>query len=174
METIKDKLRKIKALADRGVDGEAKAAQTQLEKLLAKYNLIIEDIFDKTLQPRMFKVASDEKQLFAQILSSNIGDRYREAFSYRGKPSEVYIQITDSEYVDIEQQFTFHKKQIKKEIKKAIDKLKHAYIIKHDIFNKDKQPVSRSESGMNIEEYYEIMGIVNKLEDVTFRKQLKS
>jgi hypothetical protein len=174
METIKEKLRKIKALAERGVDGEAKAAQFQLEKLLAKYNLTIEDIFDNTLKPRKFKVGRSEKKIFIHTLAANIGDRYKNVFYYKGNLSEVFIELTDQEYIDFEQQFSFHKKQFKREMKKAIDQLHKAYCYKHDLFNKDSQPKECDESEMSLDEYLSIMGLANKLENVTFRKQLSS
>lgn len=176
MESIKDKLRKIKALADHGVAGEAKAAQYQLEKLLAKYNMCIEDIFDDTLKQRKFKVPKGQDQLFFQTLSSVIGNRFKECYYYKGKPSEQYIKLTDIEYIDIEQMFSFHSKQVKKELKKTVENLYTAYYYKHDLFNKDKQAVEvdSDDSSMSYEEYIEIMAMKDRLQDVTFRKQLNS
>lgn len=172
METIKEKLRKIKALADKGIDFEAKAAQFQLEKLLSKYNLSIEDIFDETKKPRMFKVRNLEKRLFIQNVAAVIGNRWREIYYYNGKPSEKYIEMTDQEFVDFEQQFSFHRKQLKKECKKAFDELIKAYCYKHDLFNKDISKDDRQESIMSLDDYFSILQVVEKLENVTFRKQL--
>lgn len=172
METIKDRLRKIKALADRGIDGEAIAAQAQLEKLLSKYNLRIQDIFNESLKIRQFKVSRNERHLFAQVLGANIGDRYKQAYCLRFKPSVMHIELTDAEYVDFEQQFSFFTKQFKKELKKAQDQLLYAFCYKHDLFNKDKEAVPEDKSPINLDEYLEIIAAAKRLENVTFRKQL--
>jgi hypothetical protein len=168
METIKEKLRKIKALADKGIDGEARSAQYQFERLLSKYNLTIEDIFDNTLKERKFKVGKSEERIFIHTLATNIGDRYKNVFIYKGKPSEKYIELTDQEYIDFEQQFSFHRKQLKKELKKSNNELFNAYCFKHRLYNKE----AKVESEMTLDEYLSIIGYTKKMEDVTFRKQL--
>lgn len=133
MESIKDKLRKIKALADAGVAGEAKAAQYQLEKLLSKHNISIDELFDDTMKERKFKVSSD-KVIYLQVLSSIIGNRAKEAYYFKGRPSEQYVKLTDIEYIDVKNQFDFHRKQLAKEKKKAIKQLEIAYVHKHHLY----------------------------------------
>lgn len=171
MESIKDKLRKIKALADKGVAGEATAAQAQLEKLLVKYNMRIEDIFDDTMKERRFKISKDNEQLFMQILLSIIGNRAKETWHYKGQRPVKYINLTDAEFIDVSQQVDFHKKQIAKERKKALETLEYAYVHKHNLFNIEKSDTP-SESKITLKEYLDIMAMKDRLENVTFRKQL--
>jgi hypothetical protein len=171
-ENIKDKLRKIKALADRGVAGEAVAAKAQLEKLLTKYDVKFEDLFDDKLIRRKFNVKISERQLFVQTLASIIGNRYRELGFYGRKKTELYIALTDVEFIDIEQKWIFHKRQFNKEVKKAIDNLKTAYYHKHRLFNIDSTSDADKSSAMTMEEYIEIMSLMKILENVSFRKQL--
>lgn len=171
MEQIIEKLKKIKSLADKGVAGEAIAAQAQLEKLLAKHNLTIQDLFNEERKERKFKVNKADQLIFNQVCLSIIGNRAKETWHYVGESRIKHMNITDVEFIDISQQFDFHRKQFEKEKKKMIDKLENAYVYKHDLFNCDKSDTP-SESKMTIEEYYEIMAMKNRLEDVTFRKQL--
>ena len=63
-EKIIDKLKKIQALAERGFAGEATAAKYQLEKLMSKYGLTIDDIMDVKKTERTFKVPRAMNQLF--------------------------------------------------------------------------------------------------------------
>lgn len=171
MEQIIEKLKKIKSLADRGVAGEAIAAQQQLEKLLAKHNLTIDDLFNEERKDRMFKVKTADEMIFIQVALSIIGNRAKTIWHYKGDRTNKYLELTDVEFIDISSMFDFHKKQLEKEKKKAIQTLETAYVYKHDLFNCDKSDTP-SESKMTIEEYCEIMAMKNRLEDVTFRKQL--
>lgn len=171
METIKEKLRKIMALADRGDAGEAIAAQHRLNVLLSKYNLTTEDLFDESLKKRKFKVRRDEWVIFVQVLASIIGVRYKDMWYMRGKRSEVYIELTDGEYVDVAQQVEFYCKQYKKELTKSVQALQTAYVHKHNLFNKDSSE-SSSVNRISRAEYLELIGMISRLENVTYRKQL--
>lgn len=172
METIKNKLLKIKELADRGIDGEKIAAQHRLEQLLAKYNMTIEDIFNEQTKERMFKVSRGQIALFVQFASSEIGDRYKNMYGFKQKPSEIYIELTDREFIDFDQRWQWHRKQYIKEVEKQIDIVKKAYYHKHNLFNKDTDPDDAEKSNITLEEYFQIIGMAAKMENVTFRKQL--
>ena len=54
-----EKLRKIKALADNGVSGEAIAAQEALDRLLKEYGLTLEDISDEQRKDYDFKYSNE-------------------------------------------------------------------------------------------------------------------
>lgn len=171
MEQIIDKLKKIKSLADRGVAGEAIAAQQQLEKLLAKHGLTIQDLFNEERKERKFKVNNADEMIFYQICFSIIGNRTKQGWRYKHEKAVKYMELTDVEYIDILQQFDFHRKQLAKEKKKSIKTLETAYVYKHNLFNCDKSDTP-SESKMTMAEYLSIMAMKERLEDVTFRKQL--
>ena len=128
MDNIKEKLKKIKELADKGVDGEAIAAQAQLEKLLEKHGLTIEDLFTEKKTERGFKVKNEELTIFVQVLCSIVGNRIKETYNYKGKKSVIYLELTDIEYIDVSQQYEFHKNQLAKEKKKTLKDLEIAYV----------------------------------------------
>lgn len=172
METIKNKLLKIKELADRGIDGEKIAAQHRLEELLVKYNMTIEDIFNESTKERMFQVSPAQRGLFVQFASSIIGDRYKKLYSYKYKPSKIYIELTDQEFIDFDQRWQWHTKQYVKEMKKQIEIFKMAYYHKHGLFNKDANTDNDEKNNITLEEYFAIISISRKMQDVTFRKQL--
>jgi hypothetical protein len=44
IDKIKNKLRKLKALADRGIDGEADTAQRLLAEVAKKYGIILDEL----------------------------------------------------------------------------------------------------------------------------------
>lgn len=67
MDKHLDLIKKIKALADRGIGGEAKNAKTLLDKLLLKHNMTIEDIEEETPNDYFFKCSGLNATLLHQI-----------------------------------------------------------------------------------------------------------
>jgi 3'-phosphoadenosine 5'-phosphosulfate sulfotransferase len=61
MELIIEKLKKIKELSERGINGEAKAVKAALEKLLAKYSLTVESLSSETKTSCCFKARKDNE-----------------------------------------------------------------------------------------------------------------
>lgn len=171
MEAIKEKLLKIKRLADRGFAGEATAAQLALEKMLLKYNLTIDDIFEERKQNRAFTVPQKSDFIFVQVVASVIGNRYKEMHYYASKRTEQYLNVTDAEYFDIKSKFEFHSTQLNKELEKNKKDVRTAYCYKHDLFNHEYVS-DGSEKGMSLEEYMRIKRAEENLEDVSYTKQL--
>ena len=173
MESVIEKLLKIKRLADEGFDGEAEAAKYQLEKLMKKYEMTLDDLMGIKKTSRTFKVPKAMTQLFIQVVASVISERYKDMWSYRGASTTKYIDLTDIEYVDIEQMWSFHSKQLKKELAKQKKIVENAYYHKHELF--DCNPADSDESKketLTAEEIMEILRMTENLESVTFRKQL--
>ena len=56
-ESIKSKILKLKALAERGERGEAINAQRLLDKLLRQYGITLEDVIENTEEKKWYKFA---------------------------------------------------------------------------------------------------------------------
>lgn len=101
MDTIKEKLRKVHALATEGLDGERAAAQVILDGLLDKYGLTLQDIADEARQEYVFKYHSSlERRLLLQIAVSVTQDGNTVIWSYRQK-KQVGIELTKAELIEI-------------------------------------------------------------------------
>lgn len=171
MEPLIDKLRKIKALAEGGVAGEAKAARSQLEKLLLKYGVTLEELAENTMKERRFRVTKSDTQLFYQTLASVIGNRYKSCYHYRGESKVTCVEMSDLEYLDFKQYYQFHRSQLNREIKKSTDLLMNAYFHKHNIFNCEHS-ASGSDTKTTPEEIAALVRMMQNLEDVSYHKQL--
>jgi len=173
METVKDKLLKIKALADKGYAGEARNAKLLLDKMLDKYNLTLDDLMCVELKKRGFKVPFNKMVLFFHIVYSVIGKRANNIVYYGNKKTEQFVKLTDLEYIEIESMINFHFKQFDKELKKQHKAIISAYIIKqslavsNDVMDEDDRPK------MSMEEMLAIRNAINGLDDVYYRKQIK-
>lgn len=64
MENIIDKLRKIKELAERGIDGEAIAAQALLDSLMKKYHIDMPTLMNEEKVRVVFRYNTKRNLLF--------------------------------------------------------------------------------------------------------------
>lgn len=100
--TIDDKIRerivKIQALADRGVDGEKTAASIQLERMIKKYNISEEELSTIKMKKYYFKYKTNlDKRLFVQLILYFFKGQTFKLYqnNHNGKDIEV-----DMEYLD--------------------------------------------------------------------------
>lgn len=123
MDRIIDKLKKLLALAERGERGEADNARRLLEAELRRHGLTLEDICDDNKKKRIFKYNSNEERtLLIQVLVNYLGSK-SDAFcdsTYNKYQKEVYIALSDIEYIDISNMYDFFKAQFRKERKRLL------------------------------------------------------
>lgn len=176
IESIKDKLLKLKNLAERGCQGEAIAAQRALENMLKKYGLTLGDICNDKLQWHWIKTGKgkDAKELLFQCffqITDKSNCNYKEAKRY----SEIGFELTSAQYADLMSLFEFHYNQFKREREKLLKNLYKAYISKHEIWNKTDVPDEdkpNKRKPIDTEELRSILMLVNSFEDVYYHKQL--
>ena len=169
METIIEKIKKIKELADRGYQGEAIAAKHKLELLLAKYNLSIHDIEDNELKMRHIKYKDAwNKKLVLQTVASCTE---RELSFYRNSyyPGHILVELSDLEYVEVLNKLDFHRKQFEKEKRKAEKAFFTAYIHQHELFGNGG---GKGGKKLTLEEMMAIWGMMENLEKVSYHKSL--
>lgn len=170
METIKNKLTKIKALADKGCAGEARNAKLLLDKLLDIYNLTIDDLSGMELKKRHFNVPKDKMVLFYHIVYNVIGKRAEDLCFYGKKTTVQYAEVTDFEYLEISSMANFHFRQLGKELQKQQKTIIGAYIYKHSLAAKSEDADDRAVSN---EELLAMLRAIDSLEDIYYRKQIK-
>lgn len=175
MDRIIDKLKKLLALAERGERGEADNARRLLEAELRRHGLTLEDICADNRRTRMFKYNSNEERgLLIQVLVNYLGSK-SDAFcesTYNKRKKQVYIDLTDMEYIDISNMYDFYKAQFKKERKRLLHDMIVAFVQKHSLY--DSTPSERPDDDREIDwdELKRILALSSTMEDVTFRKQL--
>lgn len=108
-ERILELVKKLKALAERGVGGEKVNAEEQLKKLIEKYKIDLTRINEPILQYRIFRF--DEKDEFhkkfvRQIILSVIG--FKE-FYYSGLIHNNWaVEIDDIQFIEISEKLDFY------------------------------------------------------------------
>lgn len=108
-DRILELVKKLKALAERGIGGEKVNAEEQLKKLIEKYNINLSDLDEPILQYRIFKF--DEKDEFhkkfvRQIILSVIGLK---EFYYSGLIHNNWaVEIDDIQFIEISEKLDFY------------------------------------------------------------------
>lgn len=133
--------RKLKALADKGVDGEKENAETMLLNLMEKHGITIEEIETEKTDSFFFTVDAKYRKLFVQIcgnISKSIkvyGEynlKVQRQFKTLGcKPGNFSIESTFAQYLEVEAKFEFYKKAYDAELEifySAFIQSNHLYV----------------------------------------------
>ena len=133
-EALMRRIGKIKALAERGIDGEQDAAQSMLANILARHNLTMADIEDATPAREWVEVSfsgKHERSLMTHVIlkvrqepsSFQIKQRKRARSSY-------FVELSSVEHVEVEFLFELMRKALAEEM----DKVLSAFIFRNNLY----------------------------------------
>ena len=118
-EKITEKLKKIKALAERGVGGEKETAMKIYEDLKARYELEDEEIMQDEVTIHWFGYANElEEELLKWVFYKVTGDK--DCYAYQGKykrRKKRGCECTEIEAAEIILLFSFYREKLKQELK---------------------------------------------------------
>ena len=125
---INERLRKIKAIVDRGEAGEREAALAIYERLKTLYGLSDKDIADGKLSERAFIYKTVmQRRLLCQVIYMVCGnvDMY-------GEPGHraIMIQCTNTEFEEIQLYYSIYKAAFQKQL----DTFYTAFLMKNGIY----------------------------------------
>lgn len=177
-ESIRSKLIKLLALADRGVQGEAENAKRAIERICEEYGIDIEDFFD-TNKTRKYVIeigrGKDLMQLFLRCISSVCdikGMTYRQMLR-----SSIELELTSMQYAEILSLFNWHKGNYERELKDFKRNFLLAYVGKHQLFFDSERTSSSNINELSKEELqrlFKIWKLRESMSDYAYRKQLKT
>ena len=116
-------LKKIKALADRGADGERESAQTLLARLMEQYGISETDLEEERRETAWFPYSQEtERRLLNQIIYMVTGaGGFGCVGTYSGrKRKKMGTECTAAERLEIEANYAFSGRQWKKSLKYSI------------------------------------------------------
>lgn len=132
---LKDKLRKILELANRGIGGEQANAQSLLSDLLKQHNLTLDDIASEERYFYWLRYKYPfERQLIIQILSHILDSKTIMTRKQQGKKA-VGVSLTVVQYESFREFWATYRKPLTDEVMKYIDSIFSAYIAKHGLFS---------------------------------------
>lgn len=146
-------MKKLKALADKGVGGEKENAESMLKRLMEKHGVSIEEIEEDQKIPRDLKFTKKNEQLFWQILSHIMGGaaQYR---SHKNSTTRIRIEMTSSEHIEFEAKMNFFQKKFEEDFSIFY----RAFIHKNDLFSKpsDLSSEPKEMTPEEIDEYFKV------------------
>lgn len=129
-------LKKLQALAERGVGGEKETAERKLKQLIKKYGIEEAELSEDKIMEFEFKYHNKwEMQLLRQLFYRMFGLEYREkTYTYisgKGSKSIYGIACTQAEGLQLQIEYDFYKALYKEEV----ELFQSAFIQKHRIFD---------------------------------------
>lgn len=165
MEKQIELLKKLKELADRGIGGEKTNAQKMLDNLLKKHNLTLEDIGVVEKSLRVFKVKRSQRQFFMQVAASVIGNK----FSYWNDRNTFTMELTVSQFIEIDARYDFYWKEFKNEEKifwRAFIQRNHLYALPTG--KENNKPMTKEEKA----ELLRVLEMASNIKNKTLHKQI--
>ncbi|SDE75477.1 DUF2786 domain-containing protein [Riemerella columbipharyngis] len=188
-EQIKEKISKVLALVNKGVDGEKDAAERALKRLLKKYNIVDKDLENINLKEYTFKYSKViDIWLLQQILEYFLTDKKIPVYKDTYGVKELRIKLEYLDWITIETAYGYFKPHMNREwskfsenklnrYRKQSNKNKRreelykiffsAYILKSKIY-RESQIVKRKSTPSELRELRDI----DKIEGGNFKRQV--
>lgn len=180
-ESIKSKLRKLQALAEKGYNGEAEAAKRLLDKLCKQYGVSLEDILDREKKNcYRFEIGKGKiwLDLFMQCYVNVTGSK---ELQYIRESSSIIrgVELTAYQFAEISNLFFWHKANLKKDFEKTQRLVFEAYVQKHRIFrdrsNDPKDAEEEQESKpIDLARLRAILAMMDNLNDNHYHKMIET
>ena len=124
--------KKIKALADRGIDGEQRNAIELLNDFLEKHGLTMDDIESETRADQFFACQKKQQQILRQIFFRVLGTDASIWNSARKRYGFV-VEVTPAEQIEILAMF----KHYWRAYEQQLEAFNYAFIMRNSLFAQD-------------------------------------
>lgn len=133
-DKVQSKLRKLMALAERGVGGEKETAQRMLEKMLARHGLTMDSLTEEERSIAWFKFSHEnERRLGRQLAAKVLNSRDSSVYALYRNPSrkkQFGVMLTPAEAVE----FDLHYDVLRKALAVHTDTAYCAFIQANNVF----------------------------------------
>lgn len=176
-ESLKKKLQKLQALAERGYQGEAENARRAIERICEQYGVKLEDVLDiATKHSYTFEIgrSKDMMNLLVRCIST-ICDIKGMTYSKPSR-SSVRVELTALQYADVLSLFNWHKANYERELAEFRRTFMGAYIGKHDLYT-DRERKGSDDKELtpdDIERIRRVWKMREAMSDNTYHKQLEA
>lgn len=135
-ESIKAKLLKLQALAEKGCAGEAAAAKKAIERLCAQYGVSLADILSEQEETHKYIFDVGRRKymltLFCQLHGVVTGKHVME-YTKMAR-NKIRIELTAFQRAELSNLYEWHKANFKKDLQTMEDTIADAYIQKHNLY----------------------------------------
>lgn len=174
-ERLLQKIKRVQALAERGVDGEKESAAALLERLMKQYGIDEAEIAEERRETAWFRYKTElEMKLLIQVIyavTGKVGFGCVGAHTGR-KRKEVGIDCTAAERLEIEISFEFYNAAMQAELERFYS----AFVAKNEIHppeGKPKVDIPPPEE-LSEEEAFKLAAMMDGMDEHTRRKMIES
>lgn len=133
VDVIRERILKVKELAENGIEGEKKAAINLLKELLNKYDLSFDDLTENVIGRYEYSYTmSAEKILFFGIVRK-VTDRGEIAYYKPPNQRIIILELTYVQSVEISALYSYYQKPFRKWLKEKIEIASHAFCRKNGL-----------------------------------------
>lgn len=174
-ESLKDKIKNLQALADRGYNGEAENARRLIEKLCNQYGVTLEQVLcENEVKQYDFEFGRNKVflTLFCHCHAKITG---KSQMKYWNKTrSIISVELTALQFADLKGLYEWHKANFKHDIEILKQNILEAYLNKHDLFseessNEDPEPLTEE----RLEHIWQILNLTKSLNDSSYLKMIE-
>lgn len=166
-EQLREKLQKLKNLAERGVGGEKETAEKKFNQLLEKNGLKEEDLNDEVVRYYLFSFQYPYLQkLLTQVMYKVIGRENFKLYKSKNTRNKLGTYCTAAQKIEIELDFEFYRNLLNEEINVLVG----AFIDKQDIYPDDAPETVTNITDLSPEEmkqYMKRMSYASQMEQRT-------
>lgn len=166
MENINEKIKKLRELVERGIDGEAENAQRLLNAIIEKYKIDMDKIDEEKYYSFYHKNPS-ERTLILQIIGVIKNTQKVESASQKNDSRHIFFKLTQAQYIDACEMIDWHVKQMRKEFDEMKRLFADSYISKHKLY----PDIDKGDTPPN-EDSQKIWAMANVMSDEKYHKQL--
>lgn len=176
------KIRKLQALAERGVGGEATNAKILLSALCEKYGIDESKLDEEEKQWYEFEMRTSDQKLFLQLYVSVYGttERYLKEVELwkRGRKKIVKCKFTRAEYIEFSQMWEWHRKNYLAERKRMRELFQIAYYDKFKMYASETcdeyeaQRSKKKDNDLTMEDILAINMMAAACKNKSFYKQI--
>lgn len=174
MEKIIQLAKKLLALAEKGVDGEAENALNMLHKLMQQHGITMDMINENDVKEHHFYVEKEKYKIWRQVVASVLGNS---TVSYykgeRKKKKSYFIKCTPAEALEIQAKFDFYWAAWEKELKTFTS----AFIQKNKLYQKPDENDEKEDRELTpeeLDELYRLYQMMGGIQRHHFVKQLEN
>lgn len=177
-ESLKAKLIKLQALADRSYQGEAENAKRLIKRLCEENGVSIEDILREEEAPRRYTFKIGRKAILKTLFThcyakvTNSGQ-----MSYWQRSRDVIeVEVTPLQYVDLKCMFEWHRDNLLSDLEELQKNIALAYVSKHDLFSdhsNDEEEDPKPMTAERLRRLQAIFALRANLNDNSFHKMIE-
>lgn len=178
-ESIKSKLKKLLALAEGGVDGEARNARKLLERLCEQHGVSIDELLD-TDKKEWYQIEVGSRKIDKDLLVQcycYITDKHSMSFRAVSR-SVVEVELTAYEYAELSSMFAWHKDNLRKDVENLMQTLFISYCSKHNITSRTREETEdRPRKSLTREEFNRLraaLALQDTLNNNSYFKQIEN